>query len=74
MTATAKNLLEERFREQGSQAVVVRKIPDYTSLIQNKIDEIDTKLAILNRSSVDTGYLTSDISKIDEKIGISVSA
>lgn len=41
--------------------------------IQNKIDEIDTKLAILNRSSVDTGYLTSDISKIDEKIGISVS-
>ena len=42
--------------------------------IQNRIAEIDTKLAILNRSSVDTGYLTSDISKIDEKIELSVSA
>ncbi|MBR4288366.1 MAG: hypothetical protein IKT50_02900 [Clostridia bacterium] len=42
--------------------------------IQNKIDEIDIKLAILNRSSIDTGYLTSDISKIDEKIELSVSS
>lgn len=40
--------------------------------IQNRIDEIDIKLAILKRSSIDTGYLTSDISKIDEKIGISL--
>lgn len=43
--AYEKNLLEERFREQGSQAVVVKKIPeyikipDYTSLIQSKLDE-----------------------------------
>lgn len=40
--------------------------------VQNRIDEIDLKLAILQRSSVDTGYLTSDISKIDEKIAQSV--
>lgn len=41
--AYEKNLLEERFREQGSQAVVVRKtivsIPDYTSMIQSKLNE-----------------------------------
>ncbi len=36
--------------------------------IQKEIDEIETKLAILNRSSIDTGYLTSDVSKIDERI------
>ncbi len=38
--AYEKNLLEERFREQGSQAVViVKKAHDYTSLIQQKLDE-----------------------------------
>ncbi len=42
--------------------------------IQTEIDKIETKLAILNRSSIDTGYLTSDVSKIDEKIGQSLVA
>jgi len=36
--------------------------------LQNKIREIDEKIAILERSAVDTSYLTSDVSKIDEKI------
>jgi len=36
--------------------------------VQEKINDIENQIAILNRSSVDNGYLTSDISKIDEKI------
>ena len=36
--------------------------------IQNRIREIDSKLDILQKSAVDTGYLTSDVSKINSKI------
>ena len=40
--------------------------------VQKEIEDIDSKLAILNRSSIDTGYLTSDISKIDDRISESL--
>lgn len=36
--------------------------------VQNQINEIERKIAILTKSAVDTSYLTSDVSKIDEKI------
>ena len=36
--------------------------------LQNEIDTIEKKIEILSDSSIDTGYLTSDISKIDERI------
>lgn len=36
--------------------------------IQNKIFAIDKKISILERSAVDSGYMTADISKIDGKI------
>lgn len=36
--------------------------------IQNQIFDIDEKISILERSTVDAGYMTADISKIDEKI------
>lgn len=36
--------------------------------VQKKIQKIDQKIALLERSAVDTSYLTSDISKIDSKI------
>ena len=36
--------------------------------IQNQIDKIDEKIALLERSTVDTSYLTSDVSKIDASI------
>ncbi len=36
--------------------------------VQNEIDLIEQKIEILSRSSIDTGYLTSNISKIDERI------
>jgi len=41
--------------------------------VQKELDEVEMKLAILNRSSIDTGYLTSDVSKLDEKILESIS-
>ena len=41
--------------------------------IQNEIAAIENKLSVLSRSSIDTGYLTSDISKIDERINQSIS-
>lgn len=37
--AYEKNLLEKRFREQESQAVVVKRNHDYTSLVQRKLDD-----------------------------------
>lgn len=40
--------------------------------VQNKIEAIESKLSILNRSSIDTGYLTSDVSKIDDRINTSL--
>lgn len=40
--------------------------------LQNEINEIESKIAILSRSSIDTGYLTSNISKIDERIFSSI--
>lgn len=36
--------------------------------IQKQIDSIESKLLMLKRSSVDTGFLTSDITKIDSRI------
>lgn len=36
--------------------------------IQNQIRKIEEKISILERSSVDTSYLTSDVSKIDAKL------
>ncbi len=36
--------------------------------LQNSIDRITRKIAVLKKSSVDAGYQTSDVSKIDEKI------
>ncbi len=36
--------------------------------LQNRIREIDAKLEILEKSAVDTSYLTSDVSKVDTKI------
>lgn len=36
--------------------------------LQNRIRLIDRKLEILERSAVDTSYLTSDVSKVDNKI------
>ncbi len=36
--------------------------------LQNQINEIEKKIEILSDSSIDTGYLTSNISKIDERI------
>jgi hypothetical protein len=36
--------------------------------LQNNIDRITRKIAVLKKSSVDTGYQTSDVSKIDDRI------
>ncbi len=36
--------------------------------VQEEINEIEKKIAILTKSAVDTSYLTSDVSKIDGKI------
>ncbi len=36
--------------------------------IQKQIFQIDEKIALLERSTVDAGYMTADITKIDEKI------
>ncbi len=36
--------------------------------LQNEIEEIEQKIEILSRSSIDTGYLTSNIAKVDERI------
>ncbi|MBR5295252.1 MAG: hypothetical protein IKU24_01525, partial [Clostridia bacterium] len=36
--------------------------------VQNEINEIEEKINLLSRSSIDTGYLTSNISKIDGRI------
>ncbi len=36
--------------------------------LQNKINKLDEKIALLERCAVDSSYLTSDVSKIDAKI------
>lgn len=36
--------------------------------VQNQIRKIEEKISILERSTVDTSYLTSDVSKIDAKL------
>lgn len=40
--------------------------------IQQQIDRLDEKALILSRASIDSGYQTSDISKIDEKISSTI--
>lgn len=40
--------------------------------IQQQIDRLDEKSLILSRAAIDSGYQTSDISKIDEKIFASI--
>ncbi len=36
--------------------------------VQQQIDRLEKKINILSRSSIDSGYQTSDVSKIDDKI------
>lgn len=53
----------------GSDQLIATVFSDSRGVdIQKQIQDIDEKIAILERSSVDTSYLTSDISKIDGKI------
>lgn len=53
----------------GSNQLVARIFPSSQSVdIQKRIQELDEKIALLNQSTVDTGYLTTDITRVDEKI------
>lgn len=53
----------------GSNQLVARVFDNTQGVtIQNQIRNIEEKISILERSSVDTSYLTSDVSKIDAKL------